>query len=282
MIVDAQVHLWTAETPERPWIPGGQARAHLPEPLTWQTFLPMMDEAGVDRAIIVPPTWPGDDNDHAIEAVRNHPGRFAIMGRLSVEKPDSRELLPTWKRQPGMLGIRMAFNHEKTPWIADGTADWLWPAAAQAGVPIMLFAPDLPEAIGPIAARHPSLKLIVDHMGLATRGPQARRIGARLDLIAPLAQYPNVGVKLSAVPGFSTEPYPFRDMTPHLRRLIEAFGPRRCFWGTDLTHQRGKYPYRQYIDHFEEELAFLSEADRALVMGDALLEFLDWPKPPAM
>src|SRR6202008_1236176 len=65
MIVDSQVHLWAPETPERPWIAGGQQRAHLPEALTYQRVLPMMDEAGVDRAIVVPPTWPGDDNDHA-------------------------------------------------------------------------------------------------------------------------------------------------------------------------------------------------------------------------
>jgi predicted TIM-barrel fold metal-dependent hydrolase len=282
MIVDSQVHLWAPETPERPWITGGQARAHLPEPLTWQKFLPMMDEAGVDRAIIVPPTWPGDDNDHALEAVHNHPGRFAIMGRLAIERPESRKLLPRWKAQPGMLGIRLAFNHEKTPWIADGTADWVWPAAAAAGVPIMLFAPDAPEAVASIARDYPDLKLIIDHMGLATRGPEKDRIGARIDLIAPLAKYPNVAVKLSAVPGFSHEPYPFRDMTPHLRRLIAAFGPRRAFWGTDLTHQRGKYPYRQYVTHFMEELDFLSESDRTLIMGEAILQFLGWQKPMPM
>ena len=56
------------ETPERPWIPGGKQRAHLPEALTWQKALPLMDEAGIDRAIIVPPTWPREFNDHALEA----------------------------------------------------------------------------------------------------------------------------------------------------------------------------------------------------------------------
>jgi predicted TIM-barrel fold metal-dependent hydrolase len=278
VIVDSQLHLWAPETPERPWIPGGQARAHLAEPLTWQKALPLMDEAGVDRAIVVPPTWPGDDNDHALEAARAHPDRFAVMGRLAIEQPQARKLLPAWKSQQGMLGIRVAFNHEKASWITDGTADWLWPAAAQAGVPIMIFAPDAPERIGVIAQRNPELKLIIDHMGLATRGPEKSRVGARIDLIAPLAKYPNVAVKLSAVPGFSTEPYPFKDMTPHLRRLIDAFGPQRCFWGTDLTHQRGKYPYRQYVTHFEEELDSLSPADRAAIMGEAIVAFLDWPK----
>ena len=151
MIVDSQIHVWTEETPERPWIPGGKQRAHLAEALTWQKALPLMDEAGIDRAIIVPPTWPGDFNDHALEAAAAHPDRFAVMGRFAFEDPASKALLPTWKRQNGMLGIRVAFNHEKTQWIADGTADWLWRAADDADVPIMIFAPDAPEQIGRIA-----------------------------------------------------------------------------------------------------------------------------------
>ncbi len=88
MIVDSQIHVWTEETPERPWIPGGKQRAHLAEALTWQKALPLMDEAGIDRAIIVPPTWPGDFNDHALEAAAAHPDRFAVMGRFAFEDPE--------------------------------------------------------------------------------------------------------------------------------------------------------------------------------------------------
>jgi predicted TIM-barrel fold metal-dependent hydrolase len=276
MIVDSQIHLWPPETPERPWIPGGRERAHLPDPLSYQKFVPMMDEAGIDRAIVVPPTWPGDNNDHALEAADQYPDRFAVMGRFPIERPHSKGLLPTWKEQKGMLGIRLAFNHEKARWIVDGTTDWFWPAAEAADVPLMIFVPDAPEAIGRIAHDYPKLRLIIDHMGLATRGPEFKRVCERINLIAPLAKYENLAVKLSMVPGFSNEPYPFRDMTEHLRRLFEAFGPRRCFWGTDLTHQRGKYPYRQYVTHFTEELDFLSDDDRRWVMGDAILEFLNW------
>jgi predicted TIM-barrel fold metal-dependent hydrolase len=276
MIVDSQIHLWAPESPERPWIPGGKERAHLAEPLTYRKFLPMMEDAGVDRAVIVPPTWPGDDNDHALEAASRYPERFAVMGRFPVERPQSKRLLPTWKDQQGMLGIRLAFNHEKSRWIVDGTVDWFWPAAEEADVPVMVFAPDAPEAIGRIAHDHPKLRLIVDHMGLATRGPEFKRVRERIDLIAPLAKYENLAVKLSAVPGFSNEPYPFHDMTVHLCRLVDAFGPCRCFWGTDLTHQRGKHPYRQYITHFTEVLDFLSDHDRKWIMGDAILDFLRW------
>jgi predicted TIM-barrel fold metal-dependent hydrolase len=32
MIMDAGVHVWRPEAPDRPWMPG--RKAHLPEPLT--------------------------------------------------------------------------------------------------------------------------------------------------------------------------------------------------------------------------------------------------------
>ena len=104
MIVDAQVHLWKAETPDRPWPTWGRAAQHLDEPLTYPRMLHLMDEAGVDRAVIVPPSWEGDRNDYALEAARAHPDRFAVMGRIALDDPRSRDLLPKWRATPGMLG----------------------------------------------------------------------------------------------------------------------------------------------------------------------------------
>src|SRR5882672_2634243 len=57
MIVDAQVHLWKPESGDWRWVPG--LKPQLPEPFTIERLLPMMDEAGVDRVVIVPPSWPG-------------------------------------------------------------------------------------------------------------------------------------------------------------------------------------------------------------------------------
>lgn len=74
MIVDAQVHLWKAESPDWTWVPG--LKPQLPEPMTIERLLPLMDEAGVDRVVIVPPSWVGDRNDYGLEAVRRYPDRF--------------------------------------------------------------------------------------------------------------------------------------------------------------------------------------------------------------
>jgi predicted TIM-barrel fold metal-dependent hydrolase len=91
-----------------------------------------------------------------------------------------------------------------------------------------------------------------------------------------LAKYPNVSVKLSGSPGYSSEAYPFRDMTPFIRGCFDAYGPQRCYWGTDMTNSLAKATYPQRIKHFTEALGFLSEEDQYWVMGRALLTRLNW------
>jgi predicted TIM-barrel fold metal-dependent hydrolase len=275
MIVDAQVHLWKAESPDWQWVPG--LKPQLPEPFTIERLVPMMDEAGVDRVVVVPPSWPGDRNDYGLEAARRYPGRFHVMGRIPLQNPQSAALLPQWKEQPGMVGIRLTFNNDVTiPWLTDGTADWFWSAAEKTQVPVMVFAPGMVSKLGPIAERHPRLTLIIDHMGLTASMAKDNSIPAAIDQAVALAKYPNVSVKLSGSPGVSLEPYPFRDVSVHLQRVFEAYGPQRSYWGTDMTNSFAKASYRQRVTHFTEELSFLSESDKDWVMGRAILARLEW------
>ena len=135
-IIDSQVHIWAENTAGRPWAPNMEGRAHLAEPLSAERLLGMMDRAGVDAAILVPPSLEGDRNDLCLEAARKFSDRFAVMGRIDFAKPDSRAALATWRDQPGMLGLRLTFHRPDTsPQLADGTADWLWPAAESTAFP---------------------------------------------------------------------------------------------------------------------------------------------------
>jgi predicted TIM-barrel fold metal-dependent hydrolase len=248
----------------------------MPEPFTIEKLVPLMDEAGVDRAVIVPPSWPGDRNDYGIEAAKRYPDRFAVMGRIPLKNPDSAALLPKWREQPGMVGVRVTFLGPAAAWLTDGTADWFWPAAEKAGLPVMLLSPGQAGEFARIAQRHPQLTLIVDHMGLSADVVKAGKLADAINQTASLAKYQNVSVKLSAAPNNSTEVYPFRDFTPHIRRLFDAYGPQRCYWGTDMTNGFAKATYKQRITHFTEELPFLSEQDKDWIMGRAIVARLGW------
>jgi predicted TIM-barrel fold metal-dependent hydrolase len=274
MIVDSQVHIWQANTPEHPWVAG--AAAQMPEPFTIEKLVTAMDEAGVDRAVIVPPSWVGDRIDYALSAAKRYPQRLGVMGRLPLKTPQTADELARWKAQPGMLGIRLTFLGPAAGMLTDGTTDWLWPSAEKAGVPIMFLTAGTLPLFGQIAERHPGLTLIIDHMGISSQVVAQKKVAEAVDAAAALAKYPNVSVKLSAAPAYSSEPYPFKDMHDYIRRLFDAYGPQRSYWGSDVTQGFAKASYKERIAHFLQELKFLSEEDKDWIMGRAILARLNW------
>ena len=272
MIIDSQVHVWKANTPERPW---SYNTPQLERPFGYEDLLTEMKGAGVDAAILIPPGLEGDRLDFVLEATSHHPDKFGAMGRIPVRDPSNLRLLSTWKSQPGLLGIRVSFQRSpRKDWLLDGTADWLWPAAEAHDIPIMIFAPGLNEKVRSIAINHPRLRLIIDHMGLARE--RDGKAAAAIESLCSLADCPNVFVKTTSIPLYSTEPYPYRNLHGSLRRLITAFHSRRCFWGTDLTRIKSLGTYRQFVTLFTEELPFLSQDDLEWIMGRGLVECLDW------
>ena len=274
-IADSQVHIWGANTPERPWPDGRDADAQKPYPVSAEALLLQMDLAGVDRVVLVPPSWEGDRNDLALEAAAKYPGRFAVMGRLSLTDPNGPELVASWRDQPGMLGMRHAFhNRHYRQFLTDGSADWLWPAAERAGVPLMLLVPGNLALLAQIAERHPGLRITIDHVGVSLR-PNDPSVWDDLPAVCALAKYANVAVKASGFPHWSSELYPFTDVHGYIERLFDAFGPRRMFWGTDLT--RMPCTYYECIHLFTDQLDWLRGEDLEWVMGRAVCEWLAWP-----
>jgi predicted TIM-barrel fold metal-dependent hydrolase len=174
-----------------------------------------------------------------------------------------------------MLGLRVAFQKKEiAAQLTDGTTDWLWPAAEAANLPIMLFAPGQVKAVAEIARAHPKLRIIFDHMGLLREKDDATI--ATIESILPLADLPNMHVKVTSVPFYSTEPYPYRNLHGALKRLIGAFGPKRAFWGTDITRIWSLATYSQCVTLFTEDLPFLTADDLDWVMGRGLAACLDW------
>ena len=274
-IADAQVHIWGADTPDRPWPEGRTAEAQRPYPVGPEALLLQMDLAGVERVVLVPPSWEGERNDLALAAAATYPDRFGVMGRLSLTDPASRDLVPRWRDQPGMLGMRFTFhNRFNRHLLTDGSADWLWKAAESERIPLMVLVPGQLDVLGRLAAEHPGLKFVIDHVGISLR-PNDASVWDELPRVCDLAKLPNVAVKASGLPHWSQEPYPFPDLHDHIRRLFDAFGPRRTFWGTDLTRMR--CTYYECIHLFTDHLPWLTGDDLEWVMGKGLCEWLGWP-----
>ena len=242
----------------------------------------MMADAGVHRHVLIPPSWEGDRADYSLEAAAKYPDQFAVMGRVPLQEPEAgRRILETWKAQPGMLGVRLTFHHAwDQSWFTDGTADWFWPLAERLAIPVMMNVPSVLPDVARVAARYPDLKIIIDHMG-RLRGMKDETF--KLDKTIALAGYPNVHVKLTLIQECATDSYPYRTIQPEIRRLIDAFSPRRSFWGTDLSVllSRIESTYRQAVTLFTEEMGY-SDGDLEWIMGRAIAECLPWPVTPSL
>jgi predicted TIM-barrel fold metal-dependent hydrolase len=261
-IVDAQIHIWTGHKPTN-------VNHRQVENFTAEDVLKEMDAGGVDAAVIHPPGWDPNSNALAVEAAKKYPRRLAILGNFPLDKPESRTAIDRLKGQPGMLGLRFALlqPHQAT-WLTDGTLDWLWPAAERAAMPVALLGGGLFQAVSQIAPRHPGLKLIIDHFG------RPDKIWSNLPDLIAAAQFPNVALKATGAPSYSGEAYPYRDIHGHIRKLYDAYGPERMFWGTDIT--RMPCSWKQCVTMFTEELPWLSAKDKDLIMGRALCNWLGW------
>ena len=279
LITDAQVHIWRANSAARPWRAG--EKSHREPPLEADELLREMDAAGVARAVLVPPFLDGERNDLVLEAARSHPERFAAMGRLDLEDPASRERIATWREQPGMRGFRYSFHRPAiAALLAEERVDWLWDESQKAGVPIMVHVEHgVLQHVDRVAARYPRLKLILCHMSLPMRKKDDEAF-RDLDKLLGLAKRPNIGVKVSALPCYTDEPYPYRTLHAHVRRVYDVFGPKRMFWGSDLSRLPPSATYRETVTMFTEEMAWLSADDLEWIMGRGLSEWLDW-KPAA-
>jgi predicted TIM-barrel fold metal-dependent hydrolase len=162
--------------------------------------------------------------------------------------------------------------------MIDGTNDWYWPLAEELGLVTMVHAPIWKTELGQIADRHPGLKLIIDHMGIMARCVDDA-IGYWVSETADLRTHPNIYVKVSAIPGYSTQPFPNLNIAKYVREMVDKMGPQRCFWGTDITRlMEHGLTYRDTIEQFTKHFPF-TEEELEWIMGRGISECLGWPIP---
>jgi predicted TIM-barrel fold metal-dependent hydrolase len=196
------------------------------------------------------------------------------MARIALDSESGPADLSVLAADKAVAGIRVSFRRDRhAAWLSDGTADWFWPAAAEAGLHVMVYAPGRLPQIAGIAAQYPDLSIIVDHLGLlpSARGDEREE---QLRDVQSIAALSNVAVKVSALPLYSDEKYPHADIRPVVRSVIAEFGPSRSFWGSDLS--RLSCTYEQAVEMVDFVLDGFTADEISDVLGGAILEWLKW------
>lgn len=286
-IIDAQIHQPAS------WLDEPEDDGDRESRLATEISLAYLDSAGVDRAVISANSMEWKWAEFAAAAF---PDRFALTPSnfLDVETPDIEEQLVELKNNPSVIGYRQSINwpQETVEKLKDGRLDRLFRACAKLDLPLMVLVAGDAALAGRIARSHPDLSLVVDHLGVP-QPPVFQEADTppwkSLPKLLRLARYENVTVKFSGAPTLSSAPYPFDDLWPHLDRVVEAFGPERLMWGTDIMRVTGRIAHKTWqVDYpglhsYAEAVGFLrdtdrlSQSDKEQMFAGTLRRVLGWP-----
>jgi len=188
----------------------------------------MLSALGLDRAVIVQPSVYGTDNRCTYDAIAASGGRWRGVAVVSpsTNTHDLRRL-----HDAGFRGVRinLLFKGGLAMEILEQVARLIAPLGWH--LQLLLDGRDLPELV-PRLRRLP-VRFVIDHMG---------HMPAQLGLAHPgftalfaLAREGSCWVKLSGPYRISAQQYPYEDVAPIAKALVEA-APEHMVWGSDWPH----------------------------------------------
>ena len=74
---------------------------------------------------------------------------------------------------------------------------------------------------------------------------------------------------------------PYLDLAPLIRRVVRAFGVRRCLWESDCPFQVDVHSYADSIDLIKSRLDFLSPEDKEWLLWRTAERAIFRPPPRA-
>jgi len=279
LTIDSQVHAYERNHLGRPWV----GTLHGPAEVTGDQMAAAMDAVGVDGAILVSPfSMYRYDASYALEVHRAHAGRFGLVKPVDPTEPAVADTIADWKATNGTVGIRIMLRDEISTDPADPGLTRVLSAAARHSLPVNLLCWGRLEQAAQLAARNRNTQLVIDHLGLQQpfEPPPPAEPWAELPKVLALAAHDNIAIKISGACTLSRQPFPYSDIWDPVCRILDAFGLRRCMWGTDWTRAVALLTYKEGVEAFRVTDR-LSDSDRAGLMGETLTRVYNWsPSKP--
>ena len=101
LTIDAQVHAYERNRPERPWAGFLQG----PDEVTGDDMVAAMDSLGVDGALLISPySLYCYDPSYILEVYAKHPGRFGLIKPFDPQSETAADEVAKWTSTPGVVG----------------------------------------------------------------------------------------------------------------------------------------------------------------------------------
>ena len=288
MVLDTHTHAWGPPTPEHPWTNGPLVEGSV-ESFSVETvyraerLLEDMDEIGVDDAVVVGyPIGDWTDNWYTELAASEQERLYGIVMLDGFAEGAPAELRRSMAVD-GVLGFRLGAicPYDRMWETFDPSVTWLremigetefWEAARETDAVVQILAHEtqLEAAIG-LVETYPDLTYAFDHFAHAD--PEVPPEDGPFSRFAELAAYDNVAVKVSEIPHFSNEDFPYTDMHDHVRWFLDTFGRERVVWGSDFPNVSDVATYEESLTWLEH-VGGLSDTDREWITDRAFRELV--------
>ena len=272
MIVDTHTHLFSDDRSRFPLSPGTY------EPATGGSAELLREDmlsAGADRAVVISPYFYRWDNRYVMDCWDRFGDWLAVVVLVDPRAADGPETLRRLVAE-GASGLRIHGDINRLGPYDDPTQTPLWMAAADLNIAFDACAAleEYPE-IEKRAREFPSLRIILDHCGYIGGKWNPPRVD--LEPVLAMAKYPNVYAKLTFLGSVPDSPWPHANAHWMVRRVIQAFGPERCMWGSNFP-TRQYNPTATYVQHLDALRTHmeLTPQERELVLGGTALTLWKW------
>ncbi|MGC4054863.1 MAG: amidohydrolase family protein [Paludibaculum sp.] len=263
-MIDSHVHVWTDDFDRFPRVwPGSEFQPlHFPPASFLRHSLPN----GVRRAVLIQMSFYGFDNSYMLDCMRQHPGLFAGIGVVDSESAEVAERMKQLAAQ-GVRGFRIHTESAPDEWLAAPGMQTMWRYAADHELAVCpLVNPEALGALDRMCGQHPETPVVVDHLGRIGVDGEIR--ADEVTQLCSLARHEKVYVKVSAFYALGRRQPPYPDLVPFIRKVFDAFGPRRLMWGSDCPFQlEDGHSYAGSLALIQDGLPFLSEEDKSWILG---------------
>jgi len=275
MIIDSHTHLFAPDTARYP-VADPQAAYR---PLTdgsVELLRAQMDEAGVDRAVTISP-WPYRwDMRYVLDILPANRSWLAVAVLIDPRSADGPRQLEGYVKEHGVCGLRIHGRVMRLGPYDDPATTPLWAKAAELGITLDACAAlDEYPLVAKRAEQFPNLPTILDHCGYVS--PDVDPPEPNLPPVLAMARLPNVYAKLTFFGSASRQDFPFRDVHGMARRIIDAFGPARCLYGSNFptAQYNPKFTYRQTVELFADALDLTAD-ERKWILGETAAKLWRW------
>jgi L-fuconolactonase len=265
--IDAHQHYWDPARGDYGWLtPDLSAlyRSFGPADLA-----PLRTRCGVTRTVVVQAAPTVDETRYLLTLARDDASIAGVVGWVPLDDPQAPALIADLAREPKFRGVRpMLQDLPDDEWIARADTSRAIDAliAHDLAFDALIFTRHA-RALETFLARHPTLRVVIDHGAKPPIRDGATGWSAWADAVTRLARFPQVHCKVS---GLATEAAPGWDdatLEPYVAHLLSAFGALRLMWGSDWPVLNLNGDYERWHASAQRLLQSLSDAERAAVFG---------------